>query len=282
MSFTSETHETRQMGAMGIISRSKTEKFSPTAKLFLIQDERKREAAGAPRWVGEKGEHALSFVAGGRQHMEGKMWPENILDTFLRELNEETGIFIRRYKVASEAVQQQYPFIVGQLNPQKGNIDQVAVTSLHIPFDAVPSSARKGIDNLVRKGLGQWVEVRRLLEVFRLAQQDKYSGKDVVSLESYRPQTPVAAWIWWMSENQHYSYEAVEQEVSAVNAVMHSFIQAESKKLNLKVNNGTFNDVGNVLPLHELQRHERRYLFPKSRRKGLPKELENRLAAIAK
>lgn len=259
-------HKLRQFGAMLDVHRE----MRGREEMLVVADTSKKEiSAGGPWIFTAENEERWSVFAGGRdEESEGPQ------DTLVRELQEEFDELSQRKQIDSFPAEIQaaihglvalpaaeaalVPFIVGQLKQkpdQPLQINEVAASSVVIPYDQFPSPLRRAFDHLVQLNFAKWIGIDELADALTIS---RVFGNPHVGSLAVRPQLLTLAKLHALQKIDHVSDEAVERQVLGWNSEIATHLTALARRHGVTINNGVFTDDGRVDP--NLSMEDRQYL----------------------
>lgn len=270
----------RRMGAVAVIGRDRLYKPGIT-EVFLFSDWAKfQEMAGSLKWrtTYTHRRPSWSFPGGARSGNE------TALETIAAEMTEELALQneLKPDEILGTIIMQAFPFIAAQINKFYSTaIDVAAVTSMHIPFDALPRETQVEIEQIVagevRRVKACWFELSKIHELFEAFVSGAAKLGDPEDI--LRPHSLVAAQIWWltrMGENvvpviQAYNRQAYQTIVHRQQYLPDRFLYDDRfvaiegiPESRLALNNGFFDHEGQI-HLDELPEGQRNYLVPSTR-----------------
>lgn len=242
-----ETKEQRLLGVSFILARETQNGLS----VLTMQDSPKTEvAAGFYRWL-LANNPSWSFPGGGRAVTEDGE-PETREEALQSELEEEMGLLLS-FSLLQQGEVQKVPFLVGQKKNEL--IHQIGVTSVLYWFDSLGQPEQKYIDDKNAEGFLNWILLEELYSQFL----EKSVSKSA-SIES-RPHLFTTAYLWYLDLVQKYSTEAVTVEMNTLNRKTRAFLVHQSQQLDIPIQNGAFDTLGNALKAEQLNEKDANFLY---------------------
>lgn len=243
----------RLMGALALITYGQDNR-----SVLIIKDQPKTEVSTllAPlTWWPMQDEGALGLPGGGRAENSFEL-QETLFQSLSREIQEEINLQrkVRLPKKNSGKVFQQfYPSVAGQVASDGQSINQIAVTSVLLPFEKFGRDTRYEIESLVGEEQAYWMSIETLARLAKVFNVQEHTIHDL----HFRPQVLTAAYVWHLSLFAHRSASQIEEEIIHGNRQTIAYIAEEAKKTETgKVTNGTLRPDGRLMEnLHTRDLH---------------------------
>lgn len=263
-----KTHEVngdkRLAGALALITRGSD--HHPDVLVHV--DEAREELSSMlsrQSWWSIQEDGSFGFPGGGRANNSHNL-PETLFQNISRELAEELqlprAVTLPRKKSYGVA-QQLYPSVVAQLprDLDEPHLNQIAVTSVTLPYDQFSSGAKSNIDALTADERAMWISIEDLHRISLL--KDAQTNADYGYV--FRPQVLTAARIWYLTRFCGLNTPQVRDKIIAGNRRTIAFISSEAARMNRTIVNGTFQKDGTVDTT--VVNRDRHFLFGVPRRK---------------
>lgn len=230
----------RLMGALAVITKGS----SLHPDVFVHRDEPRIEVSSMLAklaWWPILVEGALGFPGGGRADAE------TLYQALGREIKEEllfSKLVRLPQKKSAEVAQQVYPSVAAQLprDQEENHLNQIAVTSVTLPYSEFSRNARSSLDQLVAEQVAQWISLEELYQISLQAQAQENTSHGYV----FRPQVLTAAKIWYLTRFSGLKVAQVKDQIIAGNRQTIAFIAREAKRMNRSVVNGTLEKNGRL------------------------------------
>lgn len=258
--------EQRLLGVLFVCAK-KTDRDG--VRVMLTCDTAKQEVpAGLTSWI-VANPPAFSFPGGGREFVQnensGKLLaPETREQTLQNEVNEEMGLLLSLEFLRTGELQK-YPFLVGQ---KKDIIHQIGATTALYWFDCLENSQQKYLNSLQKQGKVVWLKLLDLVINWHFLQISQNLHEEQSSL-IIRPHTYIAAFMWYIQFFANWSDEAIYKEVNKLNMKTRKFLESESIKLGVPIQNGAFHEDGKVLLPSDLDPGSADFLYSTSKKTNI-------------
>lgn len=225
--------------------------------LLVSQIAKKETSAGLQQWYSHHWQGWL--IPGGMRKFTDSgvlQTREQVIDS---RLQKELGLSLS-LAFLKQAEVQQYPFLMGRSFLDL--ITEVAATSVLFYLDELDGENQERIQQQVQKGKAKWFSLPELsAELQRVGKAQELDPNTAVKFidQEIRPHAYTTAYIWYLSEMQQWSDEAILREINRLNATTKLFIlhQRKSSRGLSKI----FSHRGNITIPFLLSEEDKKFLY---------------------